>query len=73
LHGASDASRRRPFGPTGRLPDSMATVMETPQRALHDYIADISGHTDVCAAPPIQRHSSDSRSKQSNTALTDAK
>lgn len=47
----------------------MATVMETPQRALHDYIADISGHTDVCAAPPIQRHSSGSRSKQSNTAL----
>ena len=51
----------------------MATVMETPQRALHDYIADISGHTDVCAGPPIQRHSSGSRSKQSNTALTEAK
>ena len=31
----------------------MATVMETPQRELHDYIADISEHTDVRAGSPL--------------------
>ena len=29
----------------------MATVMETPQRALHNYIADIPEHAGVRAGP----------------------
>ena len=53
LHGASDTSERRHFGSTGRHPDSMATMTETPQRELHDYISDISAHADVRAGSPL--------------------
>ena len=51
----------------------MATVIRGCSATLHDCIADIAGHTDACAGPPdTGAVSSGSRSKQSNTALTDA-
>ncbi len=31
----------------------MATMKTTPQRELHDYVADISKHTDVRAGSPL--------------------
>src|SRR5664280_1907223 len=51
--GASDASAYRGGGPVGIGPNPVATMMKTAPRELHDYISEISEHSDVRTGSPL--------------------
>ena len=53
LHGASDTSALRGGGSVGIRSNPMATMMKTHQRELHDYVSEISEHSDVRTGSPL--------------------